>query len=221
MSSRVLGREEGFSAVPMSWGSAPQAHLPESILPHTEAAKGTVDETFLQEQLSQMKQKIEVEALAAHQRGFRDGEAKAKSTVVAEMQAVIQRMCQAVADLAEIRPRLRREAESDVVRLSLAIARRVLQREMSIDPGSMQALVHVALQRLERQEICRVYVHPNQAAAVKTALDAAGARADVVPEITRPQGTLIFETNHGMLDASVNAQLNEIDRGLTDRVNQS
>jgi flagellar assembly protein FliH len=123
--------------------------------------------------------------------------------------------------LALLRPRLRRDAEADVVRLSLAIARRILRREMSVDPSAMQALAQVALQKLSRQELSRVFVHPHQAASIKAALDSAGVRAEVIPEITRESGALVFETNQGLLDASVNAQLEEIERGLTDRVNQS
>ena len=38
---------------------------------------------------------------------------------------------------------------------------------------------------------------------------------------TRESGALIFETNQGLLDGSVKAQLEEIERGLTDRLNQS
>ena len=118
-------------------------------------------------------------------------------------------------------PRLRRDAEADVVRLALAIARRILRREMSVDPAAMQALAQVALQKLGRQEISRVFTHPHQAPAIKAALETAGIRAEVIPEITRESGALVFETNHGLLDASVNAQLEEIERGLTDRLNQS
>ena len=219
MSSRILGRAESSSVKAMIWAHA-QPFAPEcEVVAAAPAHEGSKPAELI-EQIAHLHTRLEAECAAAYQRGFRDGEAKAKSTVVAEMQAVLQRMSQAVSDLADLRPRLRREAESDVVQLSVAIARRVLCREMSVDPSAMQALVHCALKRLARQEICRVYVHPNQASAIQTALSAAGTTVDVIPEITRPQGTLIFETNQGTLDASVNAQLDEIDRGLTDRVKQ-
>lgn len=175
----------------------------------------------LQNRLAALKQRFENETAAAYQKGFLEGEAKERAHADAAMQAAIQRMCQSIAEVAEMRPRLRREAESDVVQLALAIARRVLRREMSIDQSAMQALVKVALEKLERQEICRVYVHPNQAAAVQSGLEAQGVRCvEVVAEMSREVGSLIFETNRGRLDASVNAQLEEIERGLTDRVNQ-
>jgi flagellar assembly protein FliH len=176
----------------------------------------------LQQHLAELKNRFETETAAAYQKGFREGEAKAHAAAVEEVQAAVLRMTKSVADAAALRPRLRQQAESDVVQLALAIARKVLRREMSVDPSAMQALVKVALEKLERQEIGRVYVHPRQAEAVRAALDSYGARAvEVVAEVAKDEGYLVFETNSGRLDASVSAQLEEIERGLADRVAHS
>jgi flagellar assembly protein FliH len=216
MSSKVLSSSDGRSATPMTWGKLQTS-------PVSSAKQPTDDHQAaqLQSALAQLQQRYDADVAAAHRRGFIEGEAQAKAGPAAEMEAAIQRMTQSVRDLAQMRPRLRRDAEADVVRLSLAIARRILRREMSVDPSAMQALAQVALQKLSRQELSRVFVHPHQAAAIKTALESAGVRAEVIPEITRESGALVFETNQGLLDASVNAQLEEIERGLTDRVNQT
>jgi flagellar biosynthesis/type III secretory pathway protein FliH len=40
----------------------------------------------------------------------------------------------------------------------------------------------------------------------------------VVADASREPGTVIFETARGNLDASVDAQLQEIERGLVDRL---
>ena len=56
--------------------------------------------------------------------------------------------------------RLRAEAEADLVQLSLAIARRVLRRELAIDPEALHGLILGALEKLSGQEISRVRVHP-------------------------------------------------------------
>jgi flagellar assembly protein FliH len=214
MSSKVIPSAQARFAAPIDWGR---------LTPGPNAKPGSSEDAGgqLQDRLAQLQQRFDVEIGAAYQRGYGDGEAKAKTGPVAEMQSVIQRMAQSVRELAELRPRLRRDAEGDVVRLSLAIARRVLRREMSVDAFSMQALAQVALQKLGRQEISRVYVHPDQAQAIRTALESAGVRVEVIPEITRESGALVFQTNQGLLDASVSAQLEEIERGLTDRLNQS
>jgi flagellar biosynthesis/type III secretory pathway protein FliH len=40
----------------------------------------------------------------------------------------------------------------------------------------------------------------------------------VVPDAARELGSVVFETERGSLDASVDTQLEEIERGLTDRL---
>jgi flagellar assembly protein FliH len=217
MSSRVLSSSDGRSATPISWGKL--ASAPAATAQNIAGQDDRIPK--LQAALAQLQQRYESDVAVAHRQGVTEGEALARAGPAAEMEAATRRMVESVRELAQLRPRLRRDAEADVVRLALAIARRVLRREMSIDPAAMEALAQVALQKLGRQEISRVYAHPNQASAIKTALESAGVRAEVIPEITRESGALVFETNQGLLDASVNAQLEEIERGLTDRVNQS
>ena len=47
-------------------------------------------------------------------------------------------------------------------RLAIEIARRVLHRELSVDPSALEALIKAALEKLQAQEIYRVRVHPDQ-----------------------------------------------------------
>lgn len=161
-----------------------------------------------------------IQSADSYRRGVADGETRARAEAESALNVVQERVAQTARELSMLRSRLRREAESDVVQLALAIARRILHRELSIDPAAMQALVQVALGRLDRQEVHRVWVHPSQAAAVKQKLMGECPQVEVVPDANRELGSLLFETNRGKLDASVNAQFEEIERGLTDRVNQ-
>ena len=63
-------------------------------------------------------------------------------------------------------------------------------------------------------------VHPSHVATVKSCLQQAlnGGLVEVVPDPSRELGAVIFETTRGNLDASVDSQLQEIERGLTDRL---
>ena len=113
---------------------------------------------------------------------------------------------------------MRREAEADMLRLALAIARRVLRREMAVDPDALRGLVLAALEKLQGQEISRVKVHPSHAALVSGLLarTARASAVEVVADASREPGAVIFETERGNLDASVDTQLREIERGLAD-----
>jgi flagellar assembly protein FliH len=103
--------------------------------------------------------------------------------------------------------------------MALAIGKRILHRELSTDPSALQGLVQAAFERIAREEITRVVVHPEQLAAVREALAQCTTRKiEVSGDTGREKGTLIFETTRGALNASVDSQLQEIERGLADRL---
>jgi len=152
----------------------------------------------------------------AYQRGLREGEAAARGV----LQPVLERLAHSIDLVAGLRARVRKEAEADLVKLSVAIARRILHRELSVDPEAILGLMKVALEKLQAQEIHRVRVHPDLEAVVRAALErfAAGRSVQVVSDRGREPGAVVFETERGNLDASVETQLQEIGRGLADRL---
>jgi len=154
----------------------------------------------------------------AREEGRRDGQAQAREAAEAELRAGLDRVAQAAAELAALRPRLIREAETGIIRLAVEIARRVLRRELTLDARVLEGLVHAAAERLREEPGYRVRVHPEHEAAVRGALERGGAagRAEVAPDPALPAGTLLFETPNGKLDASIHSQLAEIERGLAD-----
>jgi len=150
--------------------------------------------------------------------GRAEGEAQARQAMQAELQPVLQKLAAAIHESAELRARLRGEAEADLVRLAIAIARRVIGREVNTDPEAITGLVKAGLERLRTQEVFRVRLHPDCKARVMEYLARFGAsHVDVLGDAACEPGAVVFETSRGNLDASVETQLREIERGLTDR----
>ena len=172
------------------------------------------------ERLAQLQQQSEQRARDAHAAGLREGEASGRQRAAGELQPVIDRLARSIEEIGGLRARLRAEAEADLIQLSLAIARRVIRRELAVDPEALHGLVLGALEKLQGQEISRVRVHPGHAALVTESLrrNSASAKVEVIADPSRAVGTVIFETQRGNLDASVEAQLQEIERGLADRL---
>ena len=102
------------------------------------------------ERLAQLQQQYEQRVREAHAAGVREGEAAGRQRAAAELQPVIDRLARAIEEIGGLRARLRAEAEADLIQLSLAIARRVLRRELAIDPEALHGLVLGALEKLER-----------------------------------------------------------------------
>jgi flagellar assembly protein FliH len=151
---------------------------------------------------------------------YMEGEKAARSEDAAEVRKTVERLAQSIQELAGLRPRLRSQAEGDVVRLAMAIARRVVHRELTMDPDSIVALVKAALEKLRVQETVRVKVHPDHQKIVKEFLSRSGetAHIEVIGDASVGLGGVVFETARGEFDVSTDVQLDEIEKGLTDRL---
>jgi flagellar assembly protein FliH len=119
-----------------------------------------------------------------------------------------------------MRQRLRHEAEEDVVALAIAIARRVLHREITMDPEALLGLAKAALEKIDVRELHRVRMHPQSAPLLQEYLEKIGLprRVEVFADPGLERGAVILETGRGTLDASVESQLVEIERGFADMV---
>jgi flagellar assembly protein FliH len=169
---------------------------------------------------SEFEKQLEQSLRDARAAAFREGESAGQSRAEAELRPVLERLARSIDEIGSLRARLRREAEKDLVRLALAIARRILRRELAVDPDALHGLVLGALEKLQSQEIARVRVHPAQAPVVEACLreHTGGTQVEVIADSSREPGAVIFETSCGNLDASVESQLREIERGLAERL---
>ena len=209
-SSKILQQSELSGVAPMAWRSTTAAPPTprQAPAPAVEASFGS---GFEQDEAKK----------EAYQRGFSEGRAMGHDQAGAELQPVMDRLSRSLADLASIRTRVRKAAEEDLLKLAIAVARRVLHRELTLDPGSIEGLIRVALEKLESRELCRVRVHPDQEPVIRTLLARfSAAPVELIPDPALQCGDVLFETAHGTLDGSIEAQLQEIERGFADRLSR-
>ncbi len=179
--------------------------------------KGHDESSALQEKLRRLESQNAAERREAFEAGKRQGEQQAG----AELQPVLERLNTSIGEVVAMRPELRRLAERDVVQLALLIAKRVLNRQLSVDEEALTAIARVAFERLTRSESYTVTLHPRFAAAVTSAVPGIhSARVRIDPDPDCAPGTLIIHSAEGTIDASVDAQLEEISRGLSDRISR-
>lgn len=173
----------------------------------------------LEKRIAELEQLVVIREREAREAGLREGEAAAQARAQEEVRAALDRIAQSIAVIDQYQSRLRRQTEMDAVRLSVAIARRVLRRELTVDPGAIEGLVSAALERLQSQESSRLRLHPDHVPALSAALDRLGmsAKVEIIADPAQEPGAAIFEMPRGNLDASMDSQLREIERGLVDR----
>jgi flagellar assembly protein FliH len=152
----------------------------------------------------------------AYRQGLGAGEKKAAS----QLAPLLESLSNVIRELAAARPRARLEAEESMVALAIAVARRVLNREIATDPEAIAGLIRSATGRLNAREIHRLRLSPSDAEAVRQRRDALGlpASVEIAADPALAPGGAVFETLRGEVDASVTTQLDEIQRGFADLV---
>lgn len=218
MSSRVLTGEQAGRVRPISWEIAPGGGRAR------EEPLGAPGEATSEEALRQRLVELQAQAAAreaqARKAGFAEGQAAARQNLEAPYREALERAARSLGELAGYRRRLRREAEEDLVRLAVAIARRILRRELCTDPQAILGLVKAAFDRLDAREVLRIRVHPEDARTLESSFADLGVpeRIEVLADRRLERGGLLVETERGELDASVATQLEEIERGLADLI---
>ena len=104
-------------------------------------------------------------------------------------------------------------AEAQVVRLALAVAGRVLAREVAADPMHLVSTVRAALARVQEGSRTTLRVCPAEVEAWSAlGLD----RAEVVASPAVAAGECVLETPVGRVELGVQSQLKEIAHGFTE-----
>lgn len=151
----------------------------------------------------------------AFTKGYAQGERAGGEAAGQRGEAMLRRLAQTIDELAGLRGELLQKAERQVVELALAIASRVLHRELSIDRELLVAMGRVALERLGENTSATIRLNPNDYAVVgsQTHLgDSAVVR--VVSDPTVGAGGCLVQSDFGLIDAGIDAQLSEMASAL-------
>lgn len=230
MLSKVVGRGDAAHIRPLVFpdlaGYAPAPALRDTRQPAQPGGQGIRDNSgngpdsaaALQQKLREQEARAAAERREAFEAGRQQGEQQAR----ADLQPVLERLNASIAQVLDLRSDLRARAERDAVKLALLIAQRVLHRQLSVDESALTALARVAFERLTRTESYRITVHPRFAAAVAAAIPPNHApRVQIEPDPACAPGTLVVHSSEGVMDASVDTQIEEISRGLADRISRT
>ncbi|HBG04979.1 MAG: flagellar assembly protein FliH [Geobacteraceae bacterium GWC2_58_44] len=163
----------------------------------------------------------EEEALSRIRQAHADGLQQGREQARAELSALTEALAQALLATGSLRAQLMHEAEEDLLKLSVLIARKVMLREFACDPGIMAGLVQGALELASDvgDIVVRLNADEYQVLAdCREFRDLLSERRGVTlkgdPAVARA-GCLV-ETVRGNIDAGLDAQLDDILRRLTE-----
>jgi flagellar assembly protein FliH len=213
MSSRAR-RYNGTSVEPFEWSKGPPAaaDAPSSLPVQAEAALRP-DEPDTPAATEARLAALEREAFS---KGFAQGERAGGEAAAKRGEAMLRRLTETLEELTTLREQMIHQTERQMVQLALAIARRVVYREVSLDQDLLVAMARVALERLGEHAQVTVRLNPEdfEATAAARAAQWTGTHVTVVADARVGRGGCRLESEFGAIDAGVDAQIQEIARAL-------
>jgi flagellar biosynthesis/type III secretory pathway protein FliH len=234
MSTRIIGRVQAEALPRIAWSnSEPGLGIPQPFV-HASPPKvlnDIVNENDSQRydlpgieapQLNPVISEIQL-ASARHdgyEKGLREGERTGFEKAEQASKLVFDQMAASIAEFATLRRRIRQEAEQDIVKLSLAVAKKIIHRELSIDPHALSGVVKAALEQIEIREVRSIRMHPLEVDILRGPLLSAGlpTSIEIIADSSLEKGAIRLDTVRGEIDAGVGTQLQEIERGFADRL---
>ncbi len=211
MSSRARRFPSSVETAPFPWVGLAQpgeAPSPTTAVASAAAVPG-VSAAPSATQLSE----IEREAFA---KGYEQGERSGMEAGRSRADAMIRRMASTLEELAALRQQMIHHTERQMVQLALSIAKRIVRREVTIDPDLTVAMACVALDRLGEHSGATIRLHPEDYALALGEEDPPwdGDQVTVVSDESVSRGGCRIESAFGFIEAGVEAQFEEIERAV-------
>ena len=187
MSSRARRVNPAAMVTPFHWGGV------EPPVPQEPSYDTSVDNMAMRDAHFAA---LEREAFA---KGFAQGELAGGEAAGQRGEMMLHRLMQTLEELTQVRAQMIYQTERQMVQLALAIARRVVQREVSLDPDLLIAMARVAMERLGETAQVKVRLHPDdyEAAGAARVAQLAGSNVTILADGAPEPRRLPHRVRHG------------------------
>jgi flagellar assembly protein FliH len=155
---------------------------------------------------------------AAYENGFRQGEKAGLEIAERKTEAMMRRYADTILEIGRLKPALYAQAERDVVKLALEVAKKVVHREVQIDREIIQTLVRVALSHVAVKSAVTIHLHPadysfmlEQRAALMRPGESEREMV-LLADKSIERGGCLIETECGDIDGRIEEEFREVER---------
>ena len=150
----------------------------------------------------------------AFEQGYAEGERIGKQMGEAMLETICKRYEKSIGDLTAAHKQMAQAMEEQTVRLSLEIARKIVQRELTMDPDLVAALATVTLKRLSGHQTIALRVSRTDFERVSSAVAKVNPAVVVKEDPMLERGDFVIETGQTHLDGRLSNQIDTIGRAL-------
>jgi flagellar assembly protein FliH len=152
----------------------------------------------------------------AFEKGYVEGEKIGKQMGEKMIETAVRRYDHTIAQLAESHRQLVEAMEVQTVHLALEIARKIVQRELTMDLDLVAALASVALKRVPGHQSITLRVSRHDFGRVRVTVGNVNPAVTVKDDATLERGDFVVETGQTFLDGRVSTQIDTIGKALFD-----
>ena len=153
--------------------------------------------------------------MEAYQSGFQQGETAGREAAEQALEATMRQYADSIQEISRVKARLYVQAEKEVVRLAMEVARKIVDREIHADRNIIQTLVRVALSRVTENASITVRLNPldykylmGQNGGIA---EDEGRDVSLQSDNTIRQGGCLVETSCGDIDARIEEKFREVE----------
>ncbi|MED4956606.1 FliH/SctL family protein [Paenibacillus macerans] len=177
-------------------------------------------EAWWQERREQDEHLIEAVKSEGFSQGFEEGKVQAELTLKAKVDEMMREAGAVLQQAYVEKERIIQEAEPFLVELSCAIAEKVIDKQLNVDPDYTLELIKKSLARKREQGVITLCVSPAHFAFVQAAREELGLAIDsqaelqILPDPTVKDRGCVIRSAFGSVDARIDTQLAEIKKEL-------
>ena len=163
--------------------------------------------------LSEARRQAETIAAEAYREGFEQGERAGMELGRQKVEPVVQRLDSLVMELVKVRETMIREVEGGLIAVALAVATRILHKEVSLHPDVVVSVAREALKRTISGGKIALRVNPldveflQQSGSLLPEFASHSDSLTIQSDYGVLRGGVIVETESGQIDATLDTQL--------------
>jgi flagellar assembly protein FliH len=156
------------------------------------------------------------------QEAFDKGTQEERKKADDDLAGICSALSEAISIVSRLREKIVRESEDELLKLAFMVAKKIVRQEIKHDRQILVQLVSEALRGFPEQHDIVVSLHPEDYKVITSnrELFLAGIGEDrqitLKPDETTTLGGCIVESSTGVIDARIEAQLDEIYKGLVE-----
>lgn len=216
----AVKKYSGSPAEDVSLAAGPDGTPPTDASPDTPEVLLAQAQAHVETMLNQARTQVVSIKEEARKAGFTAGYSEATQTVEQELHKQVASLRQMVDAAVEAHNQFLRQSQNEVGRLAVAIAEKIIGRELSVNPKIVTEIVAQAIKEANITGACRIRVNPADYELLSPAwetipsLQPSDRKWELLADKKVARGGCVIEADGGILDAQIESQLGQVGLAL-------